>query len=186
MTKTCFIIGNGPSFLRAPMDYPEDVQTFGMNYAGFQPDYYVCIDSDVIVKNADKIRPLVKGAKVAFLSGLLFAENDLYNCANVRLVDKDTQSFKAEQYMSGFTAAYVALKMAYYMGYTECHLYGIDHSLDWAHYRKDYPAGASDRARRMGVMEWHYQLAANVYARAGRRIINHSNPSKLDAIFARS
>ena len=68
MTKTCFIIGNGPSFLRAPMDYPEDVQTFGMNYCGFQPDYYVCIDQDVITKNADKIRPLVQGAKVAFLS----------------------------------------------------------------------------------------------------------------------
>lgn len=186
MTKTCFIIGNGPSFLRAPMDYPEDVQTFGMNYCGFQPDYYVCIDSDVIVKNADKIRPLVKGAKVAFLSGLLFAENDLYDCANVRLVDKDTQSFKAEQYMSGFTAAYVALKMAYYMGYTEVHLYGVDHSLDWAHYKADYPKGASDRARRMGVMYFHYTLAMNVYSRAGRRIINHSNPSKLDAIFARS
>ena len=186
MTKTCFIIGNGPSFLRAPMDYPEDVQTFGMNYCGFQPDYYVCIDSDVIVKNADKIYKLVEGAQSAFLSGLHAGVNDLYNIGNVQLVNKDQHSFKAEQYMSGFTAAYVALKMAYYMGYTEVHLYGIDHSLDWAHFRKDYPAGASDRARRMGVMEWHYQLAANVYARAGRRIINHSNPSKLDAIFARS
>jgi hypothetical protein len=37
----------------------------------------------------------------------------------------------------------------------------------------------------MAVMEWHYQLAANIYARAGREIINHSNPSRLDAIFRR-
>lgn len=184
MTRTCFIIGNGPSFLRAPMDYPEDVQTFGMNYAGFQPDYYVCIDSDVLTQHADEIRPLVEKAKTAFLSELV--HTNLHSFDNIVLVGKDTKSFKAEQYMSGFTAAYVALKMAYYMGYTEVHLYGIDHSLDWAHFRPDYPKGAADRARRMDVMEWHYQFAANVYARAGRRIINHSNPSKLDAIFARS
>jgi hypothetical protein len=186
MTKSCVIFGNGPSLNRMPSNMLEVFPSFGMNYAPLQPTYYVCIDSDVITKNPDSIRPLVQGAEIAFLSELLVGVNDLYDGANVRLVSKDTQSFKAEQYMSGFTAAYVALKMAYYLGYNEVHLYGIDHSLDWAHYRPDYPAGAKDRARRLAVMETHYQLAANVYARAGRRIINHSNPSRLDKIFRRS
>ena len=184
--KTCWIIGNGPSFNRVPKNLLETEITFGVNYAAFQPMFYVCIDSDVITKHADEIRPLVQGAKIACLSAYCAEGNDLYDGNNIFLIEKDTNSFKAEQYMSGFTAAYVALKCAYYLGFDSVHLYGVDHSLDWAHYRKDYPAGASDRARRMGVMEWHYQLAANVYARAGRRIINHSNPSKLDAIFARS
>ena len=39
---------------------------------------------------------------------------------------------------------------------------------------------------RMLGMEWHYALAARVYKAAGRRIINHSNPSRLDAIFERA
>jgi hypothetical protein len=157
-----------------------------MNYCAFQPTYYVCVDSDVILYNPDKIRPLVQHAEIAYLSELLIGVNDLYNFANVWLVGKDTNSFKAEQFMSGFTAAYVALKMAYYNGYDDVHLYGVDHSPDWAHYREDYPAGARNRDKLMRVMEHHYQLAANVYSRAGRTIINHSNPSKLDAIFARS
>jgi len=186
MKRTCFIIGNGPSFNRVPLNLLESEVTFGMNYCGFQPTYYVCIDSDVLKDNAEKIRPFVKNAKIAFLSGFLERVNDLYKLPSVVPIGQDARSFKAEQYMSGFTASYVALKCAYYLGFDDVHLYGIDHSLDWAHYRKDYPAGASDRARRMGVMEWHYQLAANVYSRAGRRIINHSNNSALDKIFARS
>jgi hypothetical protein len=158
-----------------------------MNYAGFQPDYYVCIDSDILTKNILEVSHVILNSKIAFISGLCEVEKSVIGkLPNMQFVYKDTRSFNAEQYMSGFTAAYVALKMAYYMGYTEVHLYGIDHSLDWAHYKADYPKGAADRARRMGVMEWHYQLAANVYARAGRRIINHSNNSALDKIFARS
>ena len=185
--KTCWIIGNGPSYNRVPQNLLESEITFGMNYCAFQPTYYVCVDTDVITKNSEKILPLVQGAQIACLSA--YHKDDginLYDGKNIFLVEQDTNSFKAEQYMSGFTAAYVALKCAYYIGFDDVHLYGVDHSPDWAHYRADYPAGASDRARRMGVMEFHYQLAANVYARAGRTITNHSNPSKLDAIFARS
>ena len=87
--------------------------------------------------------------------------------------------------MSGFTAAYVALKMSYYLGYTHVHLYGIDFSPSWNHYRPDYPPGRTTRAR-MDVMKWHFQLAQNVFSRAGRRIINHSDHSELDTVFARA
>jgi len=184
--NTCFIIGNGPSFNRVPAGLLESVPTFGMNYAGFQPIYYVCVDSDILTNHAEEIRPLVEGAKIAFISELLKGINSLYDLPNTVNVGKDQRSFKAEQYMSGFTAAYVALKAAYYLGFQEVRLYGVDHSLDWAHYKEDYPAGAPDRARRMAVMETHYQLAANVYARAGRTIVNHSNPSRLDKIFRRA
>jgi hypothetical protein len=181
--KTCYIIGNGPSHDKFSFD---NVPTFGMNYAGFQPTYYVCIDSDVITHHANEIRSYVQGAQIAYLSELLIGVNDLYDGANVQLVGKDEHSFKAEKFMSGFTASYVCLKMAYYLGFDDVHLYGIDHSLDWAHYKVEYPAGAKDRARRMGVMAWHYQLAQNVYTRAGRTITNHSNPSALDKIFRRA
>lgn len=187
--KTCLIVGNGLSFNDMPKGVLESAPTFGMNYCGFQPTYYVCVDSDVLEKHFDEIRPFVDGAKIAYISGLVdiskyYVGRD--TVPFVQLVAKDLQSFKAEQYMSGFTSAYVALKCAYYLGYNDVHLWGIDHSLDWTHYIADYPAGAKDRARRMAVMEFHYQLAASVYARAGRTIINHSAPSKLDKIFRRA
>ncbi|MCZ2122249.1 MAG: hypothetical protein LC108_08305, partial [Anaerolineales bacterium] len=81
---------------------------------------------------------------------------------------------------------YVCLKLAYYMGFETVHLYGVDHSPDWSHYRADYPRGDMLRRRaRMAEMEYHYRLAQKVYNQAGKRIINHSHPSKLDAIFER-
>jgi len=110
----------------------------------------------------------------------------LYELPQVRLLTKDTKAFKAERFFSGMTVVYVALKMAYYLGFETVHLWGVDHSLEWAHYRDNYPAG--DVIRRGGLMaemEYHYSLAAKVYNQAGRRIINHSYPSNLDAIFER-
>jgi hypothetical protein len=143
------------------------------------------VDQDVITTGEDEIRPLVEHARLAFLSGLLMGVNNLYDFSNVTLIEKDESAFRTEKFMSGFTSVYVALKCAYYLAYEEVHLYGVDHSPAWEHYKADYPTGRTTRAR-MAVMEWHYQLAANIYARAGREIINHSNPSRLDAIFRRA
>lgn len=180
--KKCIILGNGLSALSAEIDLV--IPVFGMNYAPMQPDYYVCIDTDILLNHSEEIYPLAAGAKTTYLSSYHDKSSKLYDLPNVRLVNKDMVSFKAEQFMSGFTCAYVALKCAYYMGFDEVHLWGIDHSPNWEHYRNDYPPTQTTIARMM-VMEWHYKLAAQVYARAGRRIFNHSNPSRLDAIFQR-
>lgn len=184
--KTCFIIGNGPSYNNIPAGLLESAITFGMNYCGFQPTYYVCVDTDILTNHADEIRPLVAGAKIAYLSGLHVGVDSFYNYDNVQLVERDRRSFRAEQFLSGMTSAYVALKMAYYLGFDEVHLYGIDHSPAWEHYRDDYRIGKKTNAQHMEVMETHYQLAQNIYTHAGRAIINHSNPSKLDTIFRRA
>jgi hypothetical protein len=168
-----------------PDGLEDTMPTFGSNYCGFQPTYYVCVDKDILTNHVDDILPLVMGAKIAYLSAHFEGSSKLYELPYVRLVAKDEQSFREEEFMSGFTATYVALKEAYYLGFDEVHLWGVDHSPAWDHFKPDYPRGAPDRARRMSVMERHYQLATNIYARAGRRIINHSYPSKLDTIFAR-
>jgi hypothetical protein len=186
MTETCFIIGNGPSFNRVPKGLLESVPTFGMNYAGFQPRYYVCVDNDILTHHADEILLLVKNARIAFLSALVPLPFDWDKLPNIQLVAKDEQSFKAEQFMSGMTSAYVALKCAYYLGFEEVHLYGVDHSPAWEHYRPDYRIGKKTNYMHMSIMEFHYQLAMNIYSRAGRRIINHSQSSKLDKIFRRA
>lgn len=182
--KTCFIIGNGPSALNFPA--VPGVPLFGMNYTPIYADYYVCIDSDVLMDHWQEIYQHAERAKIAYLSAFHAGSSELYNLPNVQLVDKDTQAFKAERFMSGFTAAYVALKMAYYLGFEEVHLWGVDHDENWTHYKPDYPGGGGTTPHRMEVMREHFTIAAWVYARAGRKIINHSNPSKLDGIFERA
>ena len=183
--KPCLILGNGPSFNEMPAGVLESMPSFGMNYCGFQPTFYVCIDDDILRNHVEEIYPIAAAAEISYLSGLHEGTSKLYELPYVRLVTKDTQSFRDEQYLSGFTATYVALKLAYYAGFGEVYLWGVDHSPDWKHYKGDYPAGHTTAAR-MRVMEAHYRLAANIYARAGRTIINHSHPSKLDSIFRRA
>jgi hypothetical protein len=186
--RECIIVGNGPSFNRFGVEAAHLIgtPTFGMNYCGFQPTYFVCVDSDVLTSGVDRIYEHAAHAETCYLSALHEGSSKLYDLPYVRLVSKDQQSFRAEKFMSGLTASYVALKMAYYAGFERVHLWGVDHSPSWDHYIPDYlPGQRAPSADRMRVMEWHYQLAANVYARAGREIINHSDPSRLDMIFRR-
>ena len=181
--RECLILGNGPSVVNAPTDLP----SFGCNFAPRQPTYYVCIDTHVLTEHVDDIYPLASGAQVTWLSARHEGSSRLYQLPYVRLVSKDTQSFKAEQFMSGLTASYVMLKIAYYEGFQRVHLWGVDHSPAWDHYSVNYHADTKPPIpSRMFVMEQHYMLAAHVYARAGREIINHSNPSRLDMIFGRA
>ena len=181
--KSCIVAGNGPSLNRLPAEV--SMPSFGMNFAKMQPTFYCCIDSHILTEHAKDIYPLAAGAEIAYLSAK-HSGPPLYDLPNVKLVDKDTGAFHMERFMSGLTATYVCLKLAYYAGFTDIHLWGVDHSPDWQHYRDDYHADAvNPDNERMRVMEWHYQLAMMVYARAGRRIINHGEPSRLDMIFRR-
>jgi len=186
--KTCLILGNGPSLNRLPQaTWLSGIESFGMNFAKMQPTFYCCIDSHILTEHAKDIYLLVKNAEIAYLSAKHAGSSFLYtDNENVQLVDKDTGAFHMERFMSGLSATYVCLKLAYYAGFQEVHLWGVDHSPDWQHYRDDYHADAvNPDNERMRVMEWHYQLAMMVYARAGRRIFNHSDPSRLDMIFRR-
>lgn len=184
--KKAIIMGNGPSLNEMPCRYVDRIPAFGVNYCKYYPDYYVCVDHEILTKHHEKIYPVAKRAQVAYLAQKEQGTSNLYDLPNVQLVTHDKDAFKDEHYFTGLTVVYVALKMAYYLGFEEVHLWGVDHSADWAHYRADYPPGDTDRrAWRMAEMEYHYALAQRVYNQAGRVIINHSHPSKLDAIFPR-
>lgn len=184
--KACLILGNGPSILTVPRDLLERLPSYGMNYAPFQPTYYICIDHNLLTHHAQEIRHLAAGARICYLAAKDEGTSDLYKLPYVRLIGRDQDAFAKEIFFTGLTATYVALKIAYYEGFGEVHLWGVDHSEGWEHYRPDYPLGDVDRREwRMRGMEYHYALAAAVYRAAGRRIVNHSRPSTLDRIFER-
>lgn len=182
----CLVLGNGKSLMDVPDFMLKTYPSFGVNYCLYQPNFYVCVDHDILVNHQGEIYPFAKNSDFAFLAAKEKCIGDLYELPQVRLLTKDTKAFKAERFFSGMTVVYVALKMAYYLGFETVHLWGVDHSPAWDHYRSDYPAGEVIlRGGLMAEMEYHYQLAEDVYNRAGRRIINHSYPSDLDKIFER-
>jgi hypothetical protein len=182
----CLVLGNGKSLMDVPDFMLKTYPSFGVNYCLYQPNFYVCVDHDILVNHQDEIYDFAKNSDFAFLAAKEKGIGDLYELPNVRLLTKDTKAFKAERYFSGMTVVYVALKMAFYLGFETVHLWGVDFSKEWDHYRGDYPPPTNPaRDALMDEMFYHYSLAAKVYNQAGRRIINHSHPSKLDAIFER-
>lgn len=184
--KKCVIMGNGPGLNEMPPETLLQMDSFGVNYCPHSPTYYVCVDHDVLVNHHREIYPIAAGAKNAFLAAKEYQSSDIYDLPNIKLITHDTKYFVDEHFFSGLTVVYVALKVAFYLGYQRVHLWGVDHSADWEHYRPDYPPGDKDRRKwRMQEMEYHYKLANRVYTLNGRRIINHSHHSKLDEIFAR-
>lgn len=184
--KECLILGNGKSLLELPESMLNTYPSFGVNYCLYQPNFYVCVDHDVLTKHWFDIYDFVRNADFAFLPEKDKGTSPLYELPRVCTVTNDRRHFAKERYSSGMTVTYVCLKLAYYMGFEIVHLYGVDHSPAWDHYRADYPPGdAARRDKLMAEMEYSYTLAQNVYSNAGRRIINHSYPSALDAIFPR-
>lgn len=184
--KTCVIMGNGPSLLDMPLDTLKKYDSFGVNYCPHSPTYYVCVDHDILINHYEDIYTLAWNAKTAFLAANEYGTSRLYDMSNLFLIRKDEGYFKDEHFMSGFTVVYVALKCAFYLGYERVHLWGVDHSPEWSHYKADYPRGdVEHRAARMNEMFYHYKLAQRVYAENDRRIVNHSRNSRLDLIFPR-
>ena len=184
--KTCVIMGNGPSLNDMPPEILLKMDSFGVNYCPYSPTYYVCVDRDLLIDHHEEIYPLAAGAKTAFLSAKEYGTSNLYEIEGLKMVTHDTGVFREEHFFTGLTVVYVALKIAFYLGYERVHLWGVDHNPEWNHYKEGYPViDKVHRLARMQEMEYHYRLAQKVYAVNNRRIVNHSHPSKLDAIFPR-
>jgi len=182
----CLVLGNGKSLMDVPDFMLKTYPSFGVNYCLYQPNFYVCVDHDILVNHQDEIYPFAKNSDFAFIAAKEKRDSPLYELPNVRLLSRDSKAFKAERYFSGMTVVYVCLKMAFYLGFETVHLWGVDFSKEWDHYRSDYPPPTNPaRDALMEEMFYHYSLAAKVYNQEGRRIINHSYPSNLDAIFER-
>jgi hypothetical protein len=187
--ETAIILGNGPSLRTFPRAFLESCPTFGANYVHrlpFQPTYYICIDTRILTTDAAEITSVAAGAKLAFISSYIppnLALDNLRSLPNVRSVGRDTFVFSNERFMSGNTCVYVALKIAYFMGFTRALMVGVDHTQTFQHFTDNYPAA---QCPNFEGMRYHFRIAEDVWSSAGRQIINLSPPSELDNIFMRS
>jgi len=191
--QTALVMGNGESLNSIPRPLLDRFESFGTNHiylCGIQPTYYVCVDSRVLTEHASAIYNVASRAKLAFLSSL-FSENDqpatksLYSLPNVCLFSKDESAFREERFLSGSTGVYVALKMAYYLGFDTALLFGVDHDEGWKHCADDYPPGVTTSESKKEQMRWHLQYASEVFRSSRRRILNFSLPSQLDSFYDR-
>lgn len=131
----CVVIGNGPSLSNMDLSVLRDEFTFGLNRIylkyedwGFPTTFYVAINRFVLQQFASEIYS-VPGPKVlnwSYRRPELMDENTVY--LETRIALKPDGRLLTGFYAGAGTVTSLALQLAYFMGFDEAILIGVDHS----------------------------------------------------------
>ena len=200
--QRCFIIGNGPSLKETDLSRLKGEFTFGLNRfyllfeeLGFFTSYFLSINSLVIEQCAEDLRRLPMPRFVSWRSrdliqpaaGLAF----LHTTYTGPKFARDARG----RLWEGATVTYVALQLAYHMGFEQVILIGVDHSFatqgkpnatvvsqgdDPNHFSPGYfGKGFRWQLPDLETSERSYRMARLAYEKAGRQVLDATVDGKL-------
>ena len=210
--KRCFIIGNGPSLKQTDLSRLQGEYTFGMNRIyllfpelGFTTTFFLSVNDLVIEqctpdilalpipkflswRSRELIRPLIKnGGRLPETPPLVF----LHTTYTGPRFATDAR----QRLWEGATVTYVALQLAYHMGFSQVILIGVDHSYstkgkpnttvisqgdDPNHFAGNYfGKGFRWQLPDLDTNEQAYAMARRAYADAGREVLDATISGKL-------
>jgi hypothetical protein len=201
--ERCFIIGNGPSLKHTDLSLLNGEVTFGLNRIyllfdeyDFQTTYFVTINTLVIEQCADEIRRL-NLPKFVTWRGRKWLSND----PDVCFLDTDytpPATFSKDvtrRVFEGSTVTYIAMQLAFYMGFQEVILIGVDHSFtakgppnitvisegkDNNHFSSNYfGKGFRWQLPDLEASEAAYRMAKEAFESEGRQILDATIDGKL-------
>ncbi|ORA68897.1 hypothetical protein BST23_02705 [Mycolicibacterium elephantis] len=131
--KRCVIIGNGPSLRKTDMSLLRTEYTFGLNRIymmfddiGFDTTFHVAINRYVVEQCLDDLRQIRAPLFTAeYNRPLLSTRPNTYYLKNV--IGPWFSRDVSRGFWEGHTVTYVALQLAYYMGFSSVILVGVDH-----------------------------------------------------------
>ncbi len=200
--KRCFIIGNGPSLKNTDLSLLKDEFTFGMNRIylmfpelGFLTTYFLTVNSLVIEQCAQDIHDLPIPKFLSWRSHPLIEPAPdmmfLHTTYTGPCFAKDVRG----RLWEGATVTYVALQLAYYMGFEQVILIGVDHNYptkgkpnttivsqgdDPNHFNANYfGKGFRWQLPDLDTSEHSYTLARETYLAAGRQVSDATVGGKL-------
>jgi hypothetical protein len=201
--QRCFIIGNGPSLRQTDLTRLQGEFTFGLNRIylifpelGFPTSCLVSVNDLVLEQCAGEMKALKLPKFLTWRARRWFSED-----RQAVFVDTDftgTEDFSPDasgRVFEGFTVTYVALQLAYHMGFSQAILTGVDHNFttqgtanqaivsqgdDPNHFSPNYfGAGFKWQLPDLEGSERAYKLAKIAYENNGRRILDATIGGKL-------
>jgi len=206
--RKAVILCNGPSLLRTDFDAIDasGAHVFGLNKinllfdkTALRPDTIVAVNAHVLEQNADFYNTTTIPLYLDSSAAGRVASRDNVTFLHSAALNKFARdcSISINQ---GYTVTFVALQLAYHMGFTDVALVGCDHSFsqkgpanlavvagprDADHFDPDYfPAGVKWQLPDLAQSEAGYQMAREVFEASGRRIVNCTVGGNLE-VFAR-
>lgn len=201
--RRAFIIGNGPSLKHTDLSRLQDECTFGMNRIyllfpelGFTTSYYLSVNSLVIEQCAEEIRALPIPKFLSWRSrGLIQPTIDTIFLHTTYTGPKFARDARSRLW-EGATVTYVALQLAFHMGFEQVILIGVDHNFstqgkpnttvisqgdDPDHFHPGYfGKGYRWQLPDLETSERGYRLAHTAYQQAGRQVLDATVGGKLD------
>ncbi len=200
--ERCFIIGNGPSLKKMDLYPLKHEYTFGLNRIyllfdsmGFSTTYFVSANKYVIEQCADDIVKLPCPKFISWNSKHIIPFTTDMAFIRSRRGPKFCTDIAKEGVWEGATVTYVAMQIAYYMGFQQVILIGVDHSFqtkgqphqlvmsggnDPNHFHPDYfGKGFRWQLPDLETSEFAYRLAKRQFELAGREILDATVVGKL-------
>ncbi len=199
--ETCFIIGNGPSLNRMDLRPLANHYTFGLNkiYLMFDKvdlnlSYLVSVNMEVIKQSKEVYQNLTIPTFLSYLhsANLEFRNKSLNYIFSIGGVKFSKNISK--QTFEGATVTFVALQIAYYMGFEKVFLIGVDHNFkssgnpyeyqklegkDVNHFDPKYFSGQLWGIPDLETSQKAYKMAKEVFERDGRKIFDATVEGKL-------
>jgi len=201
--ERCIIIGNGPSLKKMDLSLLKNEFTFGMNRIylifpdlGFPTTYYISINNLVIEQCAKDIRELPIPKFLSWRSKKWIKPTEdtifLHTTYTGQKFAKDIR----KRIWEGATVTYVALQLAYYMGFQQVILIGVDHSFaskgkpnttivskgdDPDHFNSKYfGKGFRWQLPDLDTSELAYRMAKKTFEENGRKVLDATIGGKLE------
>lgn len=200
--QRAFIIGNGPSLRDTDLTRLRDEYTFGMNRfyllfdeLGFTTSYYLAINSLVIEQCAEELRRLRMPVFISWRSRRLIQPTENMIFLHTTYTGPKFAADARARLWEGATVTYVALQLAFHMGFEQVILIGVDHSFatqgrpnttvvsqgdDPNHFDPRYfGKGFRWQLPDLETSERAYRMAHQAYQRAGREVLDATIGGKL-------
>ena len=200
--EDCFIIGNGPSLNKMDLTKLNDYYTFGLNKiyyifdrVGLNLSYYISVNKLVIEQSANEFDK-ISCPKFLAVEGNSEIEETIANCYPIHTVGgvNGFQENITFPIIEGGTVTAVALQIAYYMGFKQIFLIGVDHNFavkgtpneeqtlsgnDESHFDPRYFAGQKWNLPDLEASETSYMLAKYIFNADERKIFDATVDGKL-------
>ena len=201
--ERCFIVGNGPSLRNTDLSQIKNEYTFGLNRIflafseiGFPTSFLVSVNDLMAQQSAEEMKQLNLPKFLTWRVHKWFQDDP-----NVIFLDTDytgEENFNgnaAGRLFEGFTVTYVAMQLAFFMGFQQVILIGVDHNFiqqgppnqttvssgnDPNHFIPNYfGKGFKWQYADLEGNERAYRMAHAAYNQAGRSIVDATVGGKL-------
>lgn len=203
--QKAMIVCNGPSLLSSDFSLLKDVYCFGLNKINllfdktdWRPNSIVSVNKFVLEQNADFFNETQTQLYLSNVRSKLIKNRKNVCLMNTKAGPGRFAKNCCGQLSEGSTVTYVAMQLAFHMGFSQVGLIGCDHNFaakgrankevqadseDLSHFDPTYfSGGVTWQLPDLVQSELHYQIAAEAFSEADRLLINCTEGGKLELL----